>query len=325
MTFFTFNFKFSVMRRWGLWLSLMLSAALLSDKILFMIFHHPTPQDVEAKRLGNQTDIIFLGTSRTQTAVDPELISSKAVNISVPSITYAVMAKILKPVFLTAKNTKFFVFEFTLESLLYAFKDKDKFATSLDPFGVSKTDLQSKRDLSIETILSGLFPSVFIYRLTPRLFFADSIFASKNEDLRNGHKAFNRKINLEADLVRLKQGFLNIEKSRLEVGFQENRDAFFEILSEIKARNINLILLHYPVHSAYSEAMLPSWRAIKQEILFEAVEKKLLSQNYVIDNSQIFDGRQDVFSDMEHLNETGAKAFSQLLRKQMEELGAFSH
>ena len=318
MTFSTSNFRPRTPWSWTAWTAAALALVFAADRLLLSIYRHPTPQQAEAARLDDGTRIIFMGSSRTQTNIDPLLFADRASNVSDAGLVFYFMEPLATRLMERARNLKFLVIELTLESLVFTYDPAaQKFSRSMAPFGITNGDYAQDAAPFSDAWWRQVLPGIFTYRLTPRLFFADSVFASSSTPYASGHLPLNRMLRPEEDLIMLRSKLQGVEESRVKYGTAANEKALLAILASAKRRGVTVILLRHPLHRQYAAETPVAWIKAMDAALELAVRRSLITPAQIIDDRSVFDGQDQYFADMEHLNKEGAKVFSRLLQQQV--------
>ena len=309
------------MLSWLLWLGLMAGLVICANYLVGLVFWKPTPQNLEASRLDSSTRIAFLGTSRTQTNIDPLLFSTKTANISDAGITYSVMEQLFAAFLKKAPGLKLVVIECTAESFAYTYDVMpQRFANSLASFGIeTKINLTDWAE-SPGDYLRQKLPNLFSYRLTPRQIVADLPLMNKPSLIKSGQVEILKQFDSAQALQSFQSNVELIEKVRQNRGMEKNRAAFRRILELAKQRGIKIAFLRHPVHQLYIAAAPAEWERIVQEEILHALTSGYLTPQQVIDESKHFIGVDSSFADLEHLNAQGAKIFTQNLRHKVEQM-----
>jgi len=289
----------------------MIAMVFLVERGLGQFFHTPTPQGVEASRLDDQTEVVFLGTSRTQVNIDPLLFPRKTVNVSEAGMSYSIMDPLLAAILRRVQNIKLLVLEFTAESFAYSYDEiPHRFEKKFAPFGLAPVSGITRGAKNTEMFVGRWFPNIFSFRLSPRQIIADAPLFNPPKYYASGHNPLDRNLNTDQAMISLKVFIAHVEGMRKTKGIQTNLKAFLGILEQARQRGIHVILLRHPTHQLHADETPKEW----EEILVQAgdLAKSVagIEVEQILDLSRHFRGQEQFFADLDHLNAVGAQAYT---------------
>ena len=276
----------------------------LSNLILDSIFSRPNEKSEAAKALGDETKIIFFGSSRIENGIDPRYMKPTSVNIATPLANYDLLDRFAKHLLDKAPNLKLGVIEF--DPLMFTDPREPysvmEFMDYSIPFG---RGLEFYLHQPLEFVRDQLY-RLYQYRLTPEFMISYSHLTQR--EIIPGFVSRTNRINiprmLEAQNYRKKAQHKDQDKINLEKNLPHLKN-LIEMLRKKNAKYVFLKMPQFHLHHIYIPQIL------------QETEKYILSQpeigEHLIDLTRWNDHNADIFADIGHLNRDGAKLLSEHL------------
>ena len=309
------------MRRFVIHFTAFLSLALIIQLIIGGSYHSAISKqsnsfrkDAQLKSKESKTEILFLGDSHVERAVDPRYIES-AFNYSSSGEnfyqTFAKIRRLEKTKIWDGINTVVFPFELHSFSSFLRTQIKD------DAYWVNLIDYP---DYAFESKAYGLLGKMMKGEFLPHLGGMEEAYFV----LRKGHLKQDIHLGFLPSMSVLNAERASSDSSRIQFHF-ENRIVpdlmlvkyFSKCILHALRSDKNVVLVKYPVHQSYAKGA----KGYLDKVQYQRFEDSLLSafpQDVQFLDYQTFGkGKDSLFRDSDHLNAKGARLFSELLNTEL--------
>ncbi len=260
------------------------------------------PEAVKNNYINDNADkieILFLGSSQVERAINPEYISRPSINLANSSQTLFEDYTILKFFRPKLVNLKLVVLEISYDVL-----ERDK--SHVLPL----VDHKNLRFYGVNTFGSSLsIQDYFLFNSNPKFFsnkLEDFFFDKSNENL-NQYGFDEDKYD---GLYSHSDNFI-IENIENDLNYSKNIDILNSLLTYCKKENLHILIYHPPTHAPYnalrSPKLINKWKLLLQEL-----NQKQPSLHFFIDDENSLFTRK-YFDDANHLNPLGAEKATKIL------------
>lgn len=244
-------------------------------------------------------EILFLGSSQIERAINPKYISENSINIANSSQTLYEDFELLKFFYPKLSNLKMVVIEVSYDKLE---RDKSNVLPIIDPknlkfYGVNTFD----RNIKIQ--------DHFLFHFSPKYF---------SERL---HNYFFNESNIELNQYGFDENkfdgayshadYVLIENIENKQNYQNNLDILNNMIHFCQRNNLKILIYHPPTHYRYNELRKPNlvkkWRSLLDSL--KTVHPDL--SFFIDDTNSTF--TREYFDDANHLNPIGAKKATEIL------------
>lgn len=255
---------------------------------------------------------VFIGSSRFYSGIDPLSLPSPSYILSLPSADVRSVERILKANWENIQHAKKVFIEINIEMMM------------LHPFKYVQNQFGKLEDQNVSTYfwerliaswnfrtIDILAPNLGRLRLTPRNLLSIATFykESTNEYMAYGLFTKTRTMTEHKHKSSLEYS-VNFSKENIEKNlYIKNIKAFRRIIKFLNDKNKEFALLQLPTYPTYDKLKFDLYKFSIKDILRDINQ----SVEYIVFEDNKFD-RND-FSDVNHLNLTGAKKFSDLLKQ----------
>lgn len=288
--------------------------ALLLAMLVLEIILNTFPSEFKMKsnyleRNKDDVNVLFLGSSHTQKAVNPEYISHKAINLAHVGQSLDTDLYLLKKMIKELNQLQLVVIELSYHILEEEQDGKKHWRNHLylKYYNLNKFERPT-----------FFWDKSLIYS-NPKFFLNQIVLKKRNEKFNNYGYNLND-INIfkgfNYDSLAIKRSAQNRMKFRHKevslINFNNNLKIVNEIIEMCESRNIRLIVQIPPVYKTYRDEMIDSKRN-RLDSVINILESKAIP----VLNHEKSDFDIKLFSDDDHLNEFGAESYSRLLDKEI--------
>lgn len=274
-----------------------------------LINHEPDFRELAVGALSSKTQVLMIGNSRLTNGIDPEQIKIPTVSLSVAMMNYIIAEKLISRHLSSAPNIKLVILGFHPSSLIYL-PEKGFPIDEMKAYDILD-DHPKKGPLISFKSLREILANFYRWRITPR-----NLYFSKSIEHKPGFFPKRGKIEPQRDLAEMYRRMKQIAKNHKIQSLQKNREALIRILDFLKSRNIDIVLLQFPLHSIFIEKGLPSEWVEKFDQTKNIITKRYQSIE-VWDYSRWAKMKEEYFDNYDHLNEQGAKIFSKEINERI--------
>jgi hypothetical protein len=281
---------------------------------------YPTP---EIDSLSDATRILTFGSSHVAFGVNPMLFSQPAMNLGVDGQDYIIEDRLVEKALDLVPRLDVAIVEFDVVLLARTVErgnDRRRFYR----MGLAIWDLDQPDTLWERIRRNWIWfmgPDLIYERLTPRDLWDHR--KPETSTLAPGHRPKYGRIPANYDgLPRVRAHLKQHRDSKAD--YRVNLRALHTTIERIRARNIAVVLVHWPHHRSYWEHWPPEFERILQPSLVEVEERWLKDAGSGVqywDYGRSWRFRDENFIDSNHLNHVGAGRFTRLLDRRLLESG----
>lgn len=285
--------------------------------ILLFIIWYPNTFNTKANYIKDNPDIevLFLGSSHTQDAINPEFISKKAINLAHGGQDYLYDYEL------------FFRFVTKFKKLRYVFLEVDYHSLEFNqptPY-FRNSWYYHYYDVSIFKV--GFMEKLSIYFSSPS-FFNDFILRQFDLNERSKINKYGFEMNNSKGIFKSKNyniKFIDEENKYFKVNpfsensiktYKENKKRLLKMINYCQRNKITVFLLSNPVYYTYSREYIKAKNKRRLLLLDSLKSENVRFLNY--ENHSMFTVYD--FKDAQHLNSIGAKKLTKLINSEIENL-----
>lgn len=298
--------------------SLLFISVLLFSFVFIEIYlqFFPSAFQLKANYLKNnksKIEVLILGSSHNQTAINPEFISLTTANIAFSGQDVSLDNKLLKKEITSLPNLKFVLLELSYHTL----EMKNNTDYERNPLYLRFYNINNfERGLHLKDYSIFLSdPKLYLKVLNP--FFKMPLFNKYGFELKISkyEKSMNRFQNLNYDTSKIDKDYKNafIERHKYQdlSAFNLNTILFNNLIELCLSKNIKPIIVIPPVYKNYFTQMIKEKKCRSDKFLLSTTKKHPDILVIDFENTEFFNVRD--FMNEDHLNPEGAKKFSKII------------
>lgn len=256
-----------------------------------------------AAALSASTELLFVGTSRVERDIRPNLFSLETMTLSAHGLDFVAMRAVLDEALVRAPETSLVVVE--LAPLSLRFDHVYWFGTEqLEQLGVAPGEL----DLTLLDELHTYIVPLRERRFTPSRLSTKRLSPDEPRVVTAGYVASDRIVR-PGDTAARVEFFEDVMVADLG----ERQRALIEIVRSLDRRGIRVKLLRFPLHEAFRAESEKRWGGDVEQTVERVVTETHLSRDDVWDFSALDIFETTDFADADHLNASGASKLSRWL------------
>lgn len=260
------------------------------------------PEAVKNTYIENNADkieILFLGSSQVERAINPEYISRPSINLANSSQTLfenLILLKFFRP---KLSNLNLIVLEISHDLL-----ERDK--SNVSPM----IDHKNLRFFGVNTFgTSSKIQDYFLFHTNPKYFSSklENFLFNKSKEQLNKYGFDENKF----DGLYSRTDYILIENIKNEQNYAKNIEYLNELIKYCKEENLQILIYHPPTHAPYNSLRSPELICKWKSLLHVLNQNHPSIQCFIDDNNSLF--TRKYFDDANHLNPLGAEKATTIL------------